>query len=88
MLLNISPGSKVTSSLSSSYKTCVHDPQELILCGGWVKKSNFLIDEESVGNPDEFDILRTDNCPDTSILSGKIQQTKQMIFQQIDILCL
>ena len=22
------------SSLSSSYKTCVHDPQELVLCGG------------------------------------------------------
>ena len=40
----------------------VHDPQELVLCGGGVEQRDLLVDKEGVRNPDQFDVLRTNHC--------------------------
>ena len=43
------------------YLSSVHDPEELVLCGGTVEQGDLLIHKESVRNPDKFDVLRSNN---------------------------
>ena len=43
------------------YLSCVHDPEELVLCSGLVEQSDLLIDKESVRHPDLVDVVRTNH---------------------------
>ena len=46
---------------ASEYLAGVHDPQELVLSGGLVEQRDLLIDKERVRDPDQSDVLRTNN---------------------------
>ena len=63
----------------------MHYSQELVLCGGLVEQSDLLIDKEGVRNPDELDVLCSNNKLFQINLSVK-SQSENTYFLNVEFL--